>query len=795
MTQDGIAAALSLSRAHVALELKRLKTTGRVEERMAHVANARSRRKVYELTPAGQEVARRMREHARSRSLQLAGPEGRREVLGTEAIDALRRAGLRESEAVQRVLASDVVELPRPEAPKPLPAPSRPFFGRADELRRAREWLGSDSEGVAVIIGVAGIGKSAFLAKLLADERRPTFRRRVYAHDDTHGLLSSFAGFLVRQGRRRLKAAITRPAYDPIEALAILRGELAGCVVAIDDLHSSAAADALLRALLEGLTSARIIVATRAEPMFYDDSSLTSGRILEIRLEGLDEESSAELLASRGASLESDDVHRVISATHGHPLALELYAASGLRAGAVRTERYVLETVLDGLDDASEALLRTFAVLRRPARSPESLGATLSQLRRLVRRALLHHREEGYLIHDLVKEFFLRRMDAASVREAHGRAANYWASRSEGLEETYHRIEAGDADGAVAVLVAVGSAFAESARAGDLEAALIRVPRDARLEGLLAETQMFLGKFTEARIVLERIIASGIPAERLRARIQLGRIANRLGAYADARILLAAAVREAETLESPEVEGEALRALGAVERKLGDLDSALVHLERAAKVLPSGSRERVRALTELGAVLIGRGDFAGAKGHLLEAASNVRRATRDDAAIQSNLGIVLSREGDARQAAVSFERSAESALSAGDVRFASYALANAVDNFLRMDSIEAAATHAERALTLANTTGDPLAVSTARANLGLVFAKRRDWAKAEEHLLGSVDAIAGLDNPSSLASRYVELAKLYEAQGRSVDAAPWRARAEGLFARVEGRGVERGPGA
>jgi len=172
MTQDGIAAALSLSRAHVALELKRLKTTGRVEERMAHVANARSRRKVYELTPAGQEVARRMREHARSRSLQLAGPEGRREVLGTEAIDALRRAGLRESEAVQRVLASDVVELPRPEAPKPLPAPSRPFFGRADELRRAREWLGSDSEGVAVIIGVAGIGKSAFLAKLLADERR-----------------------------------------------------------------------------------------------------------------------------------------------------------------------------------------------------------------------------------------------------------------------------------------------------------------------------------------------------------------------------------------------------------------------------------------------------------------------------------------------------------------------------------------------------------------------------------------------------------------------------------------------
>src|SRR5213076_1212833 len=71
MTQDGIATGLSLSRAHVALELKRLKTSGRVGERMAHVAHARSRRKVYDLTSSGQEIARKMRDHARSRTVQL----------------------------------------------------------------------------------------------------------------------------------------------------------------------------------------------------------------------------------------------------------------------------------------------------------------------------------------------------------------------------------------------------------------------------------------------------------------------------------------------------------------------------------------------------------------------------------------------------------------------------------------------------------------------------------------------------------------------------------------------------
>jgi len=144
MTQDGIATSLALSRAHVALELKRLKTTGRVQERMAHVANARSRRKVYELTLGGQEVARRMREHARARPVRLAGPDGLRDVSGAEAVEALRRAGLRESEAVQRILAADVIEIPQPKPPRSA-APIRPFFGRAPERRLLKKWLASGS--------------------------------------------------------------------------------------------------------------------------------------------------------------------------------------------------------------------------------------------------------------------------------------------------------------------------------------------------------------------------------------------------------------------------------------------------------------------------------------------------------------------------------------------------------------------------------------------------------------------------------------------------------------------------
>src|SRR5213592_1278197 len=329
MTQDGIATGLALSRAHVALELKRLKTSGRVGERMAHVAHARSRRKVYDLTSSGQEVARKMRDHARSRTVQLNETGGLREVPGSEAIEALRRTGLRESDAVQHVLAADVIEVPRPEGPKAEP-PGRPFFGRADQQATLRAWLDSSSNTVAMVIGVAGIGKSTLVARVLEGERRPTFARRVYAHDDPHGLLSSFADFLARQGRRRLKAAITRPAYDPAEAIAVLREDLAGFALVLDDLHACPPADAILRALVERLPDAKIVVASRTQPTIFERPDLIQGRVLEVRLHGLDEGSAGALLAARGAALAPGETRQVIAATGGHPLALEMFATSGL---------------------------------------------------------------------------------------------------------------------------------------------------------------------------------------------------------------------------------------------------------------------------------------------------------------------------------------------------------------------------------------------------------------------------------------------------------------------------------
>ena len=784
MTQDGIGNALGISRAHVALELKRLRAAGKVEERMAHVAAARTRRKVYNLTPAGQELARRMREHARLRSVTVVTAEGAVAMTGEAALAALRQAGIREGDGLQRILANGVVSLAPREPPKP-PAPSGPpFYGRAAELAALREWLASDPRPVAVILGVAGVGKTALLDRALEGETRPLFKRRLFPHDDAHGLLCSFAAFLARRDRRRLKSILSRPAYEPLEAAAVLREDLAGCVVALDDLHACPPADGLIRSLLERPPPFKLLLATRVQPAFYEVGSAQGARVREVPLSGLDEIAARELLRSKRADLDSGDAARILRVTHGHPLALELFAASGLDAGAVATERFVLETVLEGVDDVSEEVLHAFAVLRRPAKSPDALGASVAQLRRLLRRAVLQHGEEGYLLHDLVREFYLARMAETDLRRANRRAAAYWGGRGDPLEAAYHRLEARDLDAATALLAEHGEAYAEGARAGELEACLLRLSPSRRPARLLADTEMFLGKFAEAREILEGVVRRGRPEERLRARILLGRIETRQGEYASAQRILAAAVREASMKGLPALEGEALRALGGVERRLGNLGVAVDYLVRSALLLEDSSRERTRALTDLGAALIARGDLPGAKARLEEALRLARRGSREQVAIENNLAIILSNEGRPREAAGAFERSAELALAAGEIRFASYALANAADNLLRLDATEAARTCAERALELASTIRDPVAVSTARANLGLVAAKQGEWPRAERELLASVDLISRLDNPYSLASRCEELAHVFEAQGRRDEAQPWRTRATSLFARL-----------
>jgi len=72
VSQDGIGEALRISRAHAAIELKKLKEAGTVTERIAHIRAGPVKRKVYFLSEAGETKARNLKDFASRQGIEIS---------------------------------------------------------------------------------------------------------------------------------------------------------------------------------------------------------------------------------------------------------------------------------------------------------------------------------------------------------------------------------------------------------------------------------------------------------------------------------------------------------------------------------------------------------------------------------------------------------------------------------------------------------------------------------------------------------------------------------------------------
>lgn len=102
ISQDGIAQTLVISRAHAAVELKKLKEAGEVLERLAHIKRGRNKRKVYFLSESGEEKSSKIRRFAESEGIDVGPCVDLRRARGEDLWGSL-------SEENKRILAAAVV--------------------------------------------------------------------------------------------------------------------------------------------------------------------------------------------------------------------------------------------------------------------------------------------------------------------------------------------------------------------------------------------------------------------------------------------------------------------------------------------------------------------------------------------------------------------------------------------------------------------------------------------------------------------------------------------------------------
>ena len=777
-TQDGIAGALGISRAHAALELKRLKTSVRVEERMAHVAGARSRRKVYFLTPAGAGAARALRDHARAKRVLLADGDRRQEVPGAEAIESLKARGIREPEATQIVLSGDLVE-PRVRPTKPergLPV-AEPFVGRDAELASLRVWLASPGP-LAILLGVAGIGKTALAARAAREFPGPVWYRKVYGFDDARTFASALGDFLQRIDRPRLRSYLMSGAFDGDGLAAILREDLAGVLVVADDVHVSPEATGLLRVAVDPGGHGKVLATARERPEVL--MGIRGDGPMEIVLGGLDAAAS-RALAGRLLTKDPGRIERVVAAGRGHPMALHVLASQP-DGGSAGADRLLEDAILDGFDPALEDAAVALAVLRVPCERPADLGLSASLVRTLAGRGLVLRGPTGVALHDLAREVLLPTTPASRMRAAHLAAARAASRRGDPIEAAFHLLEARRPLRARGVLLAAGAAILDSPRIAELARLLSKVPPSPSGQLLLAEALDRLGKGDEGRALLTEIAESPRNPRRGEALLLMGRIASRRNALSEALVHLHGAVSAAVAASDPRLEGRSRRLLAVVLRKTGDLDAAASELDRAIPLMDSSedSQERLRARLDHALIRLFREDLAGAARELEGLLADPAAGPREEAAIRSNLAIAWVRMSRPEEGAALFEESARAAERGGDFRAAGYALANAADAYLDAGRIPEAEGSLARARRVSEGFADPLLESTVLTNEGKVLAAQGRPGAAEERLRAGVERIRTLGPVPSLIERVDELARFYERAGRAEDALRWRRDLEGL---------------
>ncbi|HEU4411616.1 MAG TPA: helix-turn-helix domain-containing protein [Polyangiaceae bacterium] len=698
--------------------------------------------------------------------------------------------------------------------PPPFPRPVSGFVGREAELARARGLL--SREALFLIYGVAGIGKSEFVYKMVEEARSLGALRRAPAL-----ALPARAGqrcdHLVSILRTRLGAADAGPGAGFADDLSAVAKALEArpALVFIDDAHNlePEALGEALGFLARHVARSRIFVASRLELLLPPDTPPPA----VCRLKPLGYEAVAAMVAGLGETLGFDP-----------PDPASVFRRSGGSPFYVRREladtRYVPRRGDDSLVASLRALdppLRHALLLTRLVRGrlgPAELGGG-DALWELSRRFLVDVDRGVVIVHDLVGEALLREASPDDLAAARRDAAGLLLRRAEAAPPARSSELAVDVVEAVRHLAAAGDAAAAwqalerwhrpLARAGLDHIALeflpalgAALPAQRRAIGLrAAHTLVRHGRVVEARAALDELAAAepAMAGDAAYLRVE-AQVALRLGAPARAAALLERALAEARDADE---RAQAALALANVRSRLGEGREARRVLLRAAGGRRARDGEaragRARALS-----FLTEGRFPEAGAAAARAAARLPEPARAEGAARAQLAAleVVARcacdEVDRAAALVKIVQRHEAATSA--LPTPARLFCEGLVHYARGHLAEARAA-LSRAHERLSARGDPLLATAAAHCLGLTLVGLGDdeGAQAAARALAQQTASAGLRCAAPHAALLTARAHLQALRPRDAEVAlapllaeggasrPWvRAHAQTLFAHALG---------
>ncbi|MCX6651543.1 MAG: tetratricopeptide repeat protein [Methanomassiliicoccales archaeon] len=817
VTQDGVSAAVNVGRNNVAKVLAEMGREGSVETYTRHVKGLPSVRKVYFLSPAGQEEAKRIKVGLEATKVEVIDLQGNRhqdeigrlgnylpkrydllELVNGIAHGCIDCRSFHENKMREERRYVDFTDK------KPA---VRSFYGREKELRTLSDLLTSESKRMVVINGIPGIGKTTLLAKFAQNVRDSTnvFWYKVHEWANMKAMLRPLAEFLSQMGRRNLEWYLNQTETPAVgEVSHILDADLkdVSALLIFDDVHKAdPSVLELLQALLsvlEGLERVRVVCTARELPSFYPRGTVFRGLVEEINLEGLDRESSNQMMKARG--LLDGNFEEIFRVTSGHPLFLELIDDPKLALGK-NIRIFIEQEVFSRLGVAERKIMSIAAVFRYPvlidafflmeeeihtAAGIEKVeldsgdyAVSYEAVDSLLAKSIIYE-SVGRMIgmHDLLREFSLSRLTPRQRRVYHRAAAAYYLqdksapARVEGL---YHSIMAGDLPTAVSIAAGDGRTIINKGYATQFAPLLDRLVRDmggtAKSElveiNLLQGEVLFLqGEWDRAFGVLESL-RRALPAERdgrvlSEVNRMIGVIHLNRADYDEAMRFLQYGMDISLSTGDLSTQADILYDIGGLMERRGQSAEALEHFERARSIALELADDLAlgKALYGLGRTYSTLKDYDLAIRYKREALVILER--RGDTNMMAKACISIGNDlctiGNNAEGVGFLERSRDLANAVGDLSTMGHAMANMTGCKIIEGDLERADDLVNASLPISVKLDDPLMESLLHFYKGFIRSKRGERSEAKEEFHTSIGILKEHDSPVRLGQLLIEIA-------------------------------------
>lgn len=342
-SQKKIAQDLELQRNHVSRGLTFLFSNALVEETKSHVKGELRVMKTYLLTGKGRKLLKEVIDRVMDEDIKVkrGGKSRAMKIREIDEKDSLRTGILTIAKEIE---SKGVLDLDKDYGMAKSPEknvfihhglrPPERFVGREREIEDLKDAISSGRKKLVLVHGPKGIGKSAMCAALAQDLSSDM---NVYwytgsEYEDVTDLLRTLSGFMEAIGRLSLRTYYTRlDEIDLGEALSLLRENMDGTnsVLVFDGLSElkediATMAKRIVSALY-GTEDVSIIMTARSKEALADQEEyFAEDAALELELQGLDRDSSRELLSKRVEGREFDKLYEL---TEGNPLLMMLAGA------------------------------------------------------------------------------------------------------------------------------------------------------------------------------------------------------------------------------------------------------------------------------------------------------------------------------------------------------------------------------------------------------------------------------------------------------------------------------------